>query len=78
MADVVPTRKIDMEDVYTVALNFGKNGTYITGLSGVTVTFNTGEERTPDDYGFVTIPQNATWFTVRRNNDEIGAVITFW
>jgi hypothetical protein len=78
MADVVPDRKINIGDVGFVGKNFGKTGTYITDLSGVTVTFNTGEEISPDATGFITIPQGATSFTVKRNSTPIGAMIIFW
>lgn len=58
--------------------NFGKSGNYIVGnFSGITITFNTGEILQPDSYGFITIPQNATTFTVKRNNNPIGAMIIF-
>ena len=78
-----PDRIVDIEDVYQVALNFGKSGTYINStnpqwLSGVTITFSTSEEKSPDSYGFVTIPQGATNFTVKRNGNPIGAMIIFW
>jgi hypothetical protein len=78
MVDVVPDRLIDTRDLYAVAINYGKHGTYITELSEVTITFNTGEEKTPDNDGFVSIPQNATSFTVKRYGNPIGAMITFW
>jgi len=83
MADLYPDRKIDMKDIRTASKNFGKNGTYINStnpqwLSGVTITFSTGEEKLPDSYGFVTIPQGATNFTVKRNGTPIGAMIIFW
>jgi len=79
MADVFPDRKIDMKDAGWAAKNFGKKGTYIENdLSGVTVTFDTGDISSPDDVGFVAIPQNATGFTVKRNGNTIGALITFW
>lgn len=83
MADLVPNRKIDMKDTRAANKNFGKSGTYINStnpqwLSGVTITFSTGEEKLPDSYGFVTIPQGATNFTVKRNGTLIGAMIIFW
>jgi len=78
MADVVPDRKIDIRDIAIVAKNFGKFGTYIIDLTEVKVTFNTGEEKLPDSDGFVTIPQGATNFTVKRNGTLIGAMIIFW
>ena len=78
MADVYPDRKTDIQDTARVSGNFGKFGTYITSLAGVTVTFSTGEEKSPDSDGFVVIPQGATNFTVKRNGTLIGAMITFW
>jgi hypothetical protein len=78
MADVVPDKSIDMTDVSLAIDNFFKSGTYTTDLAGVTVTFNTGEPKSPDSDGFVTIPQGATSFTVKRNGTPIGAMIFFW
>jgi len=83
MADVVPSRRIDIFDTRAAAINFGKSGTYINStnpqwLSGVSVVFSTGEEKSPDSDGFVTIPQGATSFTVKRNSTPIGAMIIFW
>ena len=78
MADIVPDKQIDIRDISAANRNFGKDGTYITDLSEVTITFNTSEEISPDDYGFVTIPQDATSFTVERYGTPIGAMITFW
>jgi len=78
MADINPDRYIDLFDAIWVSRNSGKNGTYITDLSGVTVLFNTGEEIWPDSDGFVTIPQGATSFTVKRYGNPIGAMIVFW
>jgi len=78
MADIHPDRAIDGDDIFNVSRNFGKSGTYITELTGITITFNTGEERTPDSDGFVTTPQNARRFTVKRYGNPIGAMITFW
>jgi hypothetical protein len=78
MADVVPDKVIDILDINVIGKNFGKSGTYITTLSGVTVTFNTGQQRSPDTNGFVTIPQGAANFTVTQNSNSIGAEITFW
>lgn len=78
MADVIADRKVRVNDIFAVTTNFGNDGTYITDLSGVTVTFNTGEEISPDSDGFVTIPQDATSFTVKRYGTPIGAMIVFW
>jgi hypothetical protein len=78
MADVNPDMKIDVSDLWVVARNFGKSGTWITDLSGVTIAFNTGEEVSPDSSGFLAIPSGATSFTVKRAGNPIGALITFW
>jgi hypothetical protein len=78
MADIVPDRTIDMLDKWYVSKNYGKYGTYITDLTGVTVLFNTGEQKSPDSDGFVTIPQSATNFTVKRNGTPIGAMVIFY
>jgi len=75
MADILPDRIIDMKDIVLAVKNFGKTGTYSTDLPGVTVTFNTGEALSPDSDGFVTMPQDATSFTVKRNGNAIGAMI---
>lgn len=77
MADVDPDRTIDMKDIRAASNNFGKTGTYITDLPGVTIKFNTGEEISPDDDGFVTIPQYTTSFFVKRYGNRIGAMIIF-
>ncbi len=78
MADINPDRKIDMIDQWWVSGNYGKSGTYITNLTGVTVRFNTGEQKSPDSNGFVTIPQGATSFTVTRYGTPIGTMVIFW
>ena len=78
MADIIPDRLVDMVDLSLLIDNFGKEGTYITDLAGVAITFNTGQTISPDSDGFVTIPQGATSFTVKRNGNPIGAMIIFW
>lgn len=79
MADVVPDKVISIRDLYVAAHNFGKSGTYITSLAGVTVTFDVGGTKSPNpDDGSVTIPQDATSFTVKRYGTPIGAMIIFW
>ncbi len=78
MADIVPDRTIDMLDTWYVSKNYGKYGTYITDLTGVTILFNTGEEKYPDSDGFVTIPQGAIGFNVTRSGILIGAMIIFY
>ena len=78
MADINPDRTINLFDAIWISRNAGKTGTYITSLAGVTVVFNTGEEKYPDGDGFVAIPENATSFTVKRNGTPVGAMIIFW
>jgi len=78
MADVYPDRKIDIRDTSIASQNFGKNGTYTTDLTGISVNFNTGQQITPDNFGFVTIPQGAANFNVTRSGNATGAMIVFW
>ncbi len=71
-------RTIDGNDLILAARNFGNwISEYDDDLTGVTVTFNTSEEITPDD-GYVEIPQDATSFTVYKNDETIGVLIIFW
>jgi len=78
MADVNPDRRITGVDVALVCKNFGLNGTYITDLAGVAITFNTGQTVSPESDGFVTIPPGATNFNVTRYGTLIGAMVIFW
>jgi hypothetical protein len=78
MADINPDRKIDIADLWAVGRNFGGSGTGTTDLSGVTITFNTGDEVSPDSLGFVAIPKGAQSFTVNFDGNPIGALVTFW
>jgi hypothetical protein len=78
MADIQPNKIINFLDAILIGGNYGKSGTYITDPTGVTITFNTGQEITPDAFGFVSIPIGATSFTVKRNGSPIGAMIIFW
>lgn len=78
MADVIPDGYIGIDDIMLVSSHYGNSGTYITSLTGVTVVFNVGGEVSPDSNGFVTIPEGATIFTVKRNGTPIGATIIFW
>jgi hypothetical protein len=78
MADIVPDKVIDIYDSIEVSSSYGHTGTYITNLSNVTVTFNTGQNESPDSHGFVAIPQGAASFNVTKNGSPIGALITFW
>lgn len=78
MADVNPDKSINIMDLEAVLNNFDKAGMYIKDLSGVAVKFDVGGEKIPDEKGFVQIPQGATRFNVTRNNQPIGAMVTFW
>lgn len=76
MADVRPDGEINIYDVCTVTANYDRSGTYSDVLAGVTITFDTGEEMA--ESGFVTIPEDATNFTVKRYDTPIGAMIIFY
>jgi predicted membrane-bound dolichyl-phosphate-mannose-protein mannosyltransferase len=78
MADVVPDKIINDMDLLSANANFGKNGTYITDLTGVKVRFDSGEEKAPDSHGFIAVPMGATSFNVTRDGSPIGAMVTFW
>jgi len=78
MADIVADGVINILDLSQIEANWGCTGTYITNLSGVTLTFNTGQQLSPDASGYIAIPQNATNFTVKQNGNPIGALLTFW
>jgi hypothetical protein len=73
-----PDGIVDMADIDITISNFGNNGTYITNIWLVTVTFNTGEEIPVDSNGFVTIPYGAENFTVEQVGNRVGAMIIFW
>jgi hypothetical protein len=64
MADIVPDKIISAKDSIKLGANFGRSGSYIYVLSGVTVTFNTGQQLGLDQYGCVVIPEGAVNFTV--------------
>jgi hypothetical protein len=78
MADVIPSRAVDISDLVLVINNIPSSGNYIYDLTGVTVVFNTGEEKLPDSDGFVVIPSGAIGFTVKRNGTSIGAMVIFY
>ena len=78
MADINPDGSINGMDLEAVLNNLGKTGTYIKNLTGVTVRFDVGGEKTLDEKGFVQIPPDATRFTVLRDKQPIGAMVTFW
>lgn len=73
--------KIDMRDVGVVSQNYGKSGSYIYDLTGVTVTFDTGDvvpiEYIPElgMYTGVPIPEGAETFIVKKDAVPIGAMI---
>ncbi len=67
MADINADGTIGIYDLVPIAVNYGRSGTYSTDLTGVTVTFDVGGEKSPDEYGFVASlrtpqrsPSNAT------------------
>ncbi|MEM2608509.1 MAG: glycosyltransferase family 39 protein, partial [Thermoproteota archaeon] len=78
MADIVPDKSINSRDLNIVLENLNKTGVYIKDPSGVIVKFDIGGEKIPDENGFVLIPRGATRFNVTRNNQPIGAMVTFW
>jgi subtilase family serine protease len=79
MADIWAHKKVNLQDYFTAALNFGRNGTYTTDLSGVAIVFGPSETKIwPDAWGFVAIPQGAGSFNVTRNDTSIGAMIIFF
>ena len=78
MADTVPDGIIEGLDLFVLLQNWGNTGIYSTDLTGVVIVFNTGEKIKPDSYGYVTIPQDATSFTVKQDGNPIGAMIIFW
>jgi hypothetical protein len=78
MADVIADRYVGIDDIFSAALCFGREGTYYYNFMGITIAFNTGEEIPCDNNGFVTIPQGATSFTVKRYGDPVGTTAIFW
>jgi hypothetical protein len=78
MGDVAPDGIIDIGDILEISLHYGELTDFNYNFSGVTVTFSTGEVLSPDSNGYVTIPQGATNFTVKRNGTPIGAMVIFW
>ncbi len=78
MADIKPDGVIDVVDYQIVRNNVPSAGNYIYNLTGVTVVFDTEDEAIPDADGCVTIPKDATSFTVKRYGNPMGATITFW
>ncbi len=77
MADISPNGRIDINDLTPIGINLGRSGSYSTDLTGITVSFDVGGERSPDAYGYVEIPENATTFTVKRSGTPIGAMVIF-
>jgi hypothetical protein len=78
MADINHDGKCDGKDIAIAAKNFGKYGSYIYNLSGVNVTFSTGDMEWPDANGYVAIPTGATNLTITLDGATIGAMVTFW
>ena len=78
MADIIPDRVVNSSDFDQVILHIDYSGEYIVNLSDVVVAFNVGGEKSPDQYGFVEIPQNATTLAVERNGIAIGATVFFF
>jgi hypothetical protein len=78
MADVIPDRVCDLKDYFRVAKHFGKTGNYSSNLAGLTVHFDSGQVVTPDSGGFLSIPSEASGFTVFNGTDPVGAVVSFW
>jgi hypothetical protein len=76
-ADVDLDRTIDAKDTNRVSINYGQVGTYITDLSGLTVTFDTGDTVELIE-GWGNIPDGALSFTLYKNGVAIGGLITFW
>jgi hypothetical protein len=73
-----PDGIVDGVDLGLIGRNWGTSGIYITDLTGVTVAFDTGEVLSPNSYGYIPIPQDATSFHVTRYGNPIGAMIIFW
>lgn len=78
MADIIPDKKIDTGDLNQVGGNYGKSGTYISDLTGVTIVFDVGGELPLDPQDMVEIPAGAASFTVKQNGIPIGAYILFY
>lgn len=78
MVDINHDHKCDGKDIATAAKNFGKSGSYIYDLSGVNVTFSTGDVEQPDGNGFVSIPTGATSFDITLDGAAIGVMVTVW
>ena len=78
MADINGDGIIGTSDLSILGASWLQTGLYITDLNQVTVTFSTGKVLSPDSVGFVTIPQGATSFTVKKNGNPVGALVTFW
>lgn len=79
MADVHPDRKVDILDVSIASNNYGEiNGHYSNNLNYIHVLWNTGEDTTPNQDGFISIPDGALSFTVYNGSQTVMAMITFW
>ena len=78
MADINADKTCDIYDLTIINNNYGNTGTYSSDLSDVTVEFDTGDICTPNEDGFLNIPEGATYFYVKKSGTAIGALITFW
>jgi hypothetical protein len=78
MADVIPNKVVDVSDLILVINHIPSSGNYITAMSNVVVIFNNQIQRSPDSYRFIDIPQGAKNFTIYKNGNCIGALVTFW
>ena len=85
MADIVPNRIIGLSDLVALSGNYGySGGTYITNLTGVTVSFDNGTSTPVPPNGYLAVPgplNNTTVpinFTTSLNGNPIGALVTFW
>jgi len=79
LADVNADKVVNTLDLLQVSKEpYGVEGSYITDLTGVTIEFDNGTVSEPDEDGYVSIPEGATSFYVKKNGAEIGALISFF
>ncbi len=78
MLDICPDGTCDLDDLLVVVANYWNTGSYETDFSFVYVVFDTGDWNYVNESGYVGIPEDATNFTVYKNGNPIGAMITFW
>lgn len=82
MADVTGDKKVNLQDTFTVALNFGHSGPppYLSGLywlDRTRIDFGAGPTKL-DRNGCAPIPQDATSFNVTLDGAPEGAMAIFW